>query len=59
MAQDMNNLIWVDMEMSGLQPDSDRVLELAAVMTDAQLNVLAESPVFVIHQSDAVLDGMD
>lgn len=59
MAQDNNNLIWVDMEMSGLQPDTDVVLELAAVITDAQLNVLAESPVFVIHQSDAVLDGMD
>ncbi len=53
------NLIWLDMEMSGLLPDSDRVLELAAVVTDANLNVLGESPVFVIHQSDAVLDGMD
>jgi len=59
MAQDNNNLIWVDMEMSGLQPDTDVVLELAVVITDAQLNVLAESPVFVVHQSDAVLDGMD
>ena len=54
-----NNLIWLDMEMSGLLPDSDRILELAAVVTDANLQVLAESPVFVIHQSDAVLDGMD
>jgi oligoribonuclease len=54
-----NNLIWLDMEMSGLLPDTDRILELAAVVTDAELNVLAESPVFVIHQSDAVLDGMD
>ncbi len=53
------NLIWLDMEMSGLLPDSDRILELAAVVTDANLNVLGESPVFVIHQSDAVLDGMD
>ena len=53
------NLIWLDMEMSGLLPDSDRILELAAVVTDAELNVLAESPVLVIHQSDAVLDGMD
>lgn len=59
MAQDNNNLIWVDMEMSGLQPDTDVVLELAVVITDAELNVLAESPVFVVHQSDAVLDGMD
>lgn len=54
-----DNLIWLDMEMSGLLPDSDRILELAAVITDANLNVLAESPVLVVHQSDAVLDGMD
>ena len=59
MAQDNNNLIWIDMEMSGLQPDTDRILELAAVVTDAELNVLAESPALVVHQSDAVLDGMD
>ena len=54
-----DNLIWLDMEMSGLLPDSDCILELAAVVTDAELNVLGESPVLVIHQSDAVLDGMD
>ena len=54
-----DNLIWLDMEMSGLLPDSDRILELAAVVTDAELNVLGESPVFVIHQADSVLDGMD
>lgn len=59
MALHNDNLIWLDMEMSGLQPDSDRILELAAVVTDSQLNVLAESPVLVVHQSDAVLDGMD
>lgn len=59
MAQDNNNLIWIDMEMSGLLPDSDVILELAAVVTDSELNVLAESPVLVVHQSDAVLDGMD
>ncbi len=59
MAQDINNLIWVDMEMSGLVPETDVVLELAAVITDANLNVIAESPVLVVHQSDAVLDGMD
>ena len=59
MAQDSDNLIWIDMEMSGLLPDSDRILELAAVVTDAELNVIAESPVLVVHQSDAVLDGMD
>lgn len=56
---DQNNLIWLDMEMSGLLPDTDRILELAAVVTDAELNVIAESPVIVVHQSDEVLDGMD
>lgn len=59
LATNQDNLIWLDMEMSGLQPDTDRILELAAVVTDAQLNVIAESPVLVVHQSDAVLDGMD
>jgi oligoribonuclease len=54
-----DNLIWLDMEMSGLLPDTDRILELAAVVTDAELNVLGESPVLVIHQMDTVLDGMD
>lgn len=59
MSQDNNNLIWLDMEMSGLLPDTDKIIELAAVVTDANLNVLGESPVLVVHQSDAVLDGMD
>jgi oligoribonuclease len=59
MASQNDNLIWLDMEMSGLSPENDRILELAAVVTDADLNVLAESPVLVVHQSDAVLDGMD
>lgn len=59
MALNNDNLIWLDMEMSGLSPEKDRILELAAVVTDAELNVLAESPVLVVHQSDAVLDGMD
>ena len=58
-AKSADNLIWLDMEMSGLLPDSDRILELAAVVTDANLNVLGESPVLVIHQTDAVLEGMD
>lgn len=53
------NLIWVDMEMTGLDPDKDKIIEVAVVVTDAELNVLAEGPVFAIHQPDAVLDGMD
>lgn len=53
------NLLWIDMEMSGLSPDDDRILEVAIVITDADLNVVGESPVLVVHQADAVLDGMD
>ena len=53
------NLVWVDLEMSGLDPDTDRIIEIAVVVTDSELNVLAEGPVFAIHQSDEVLDGMD
>jgi len=56
---DESNLIWVDMEMSGLNPDTDRVLEIAVVITDSQLEVLAEGPVVVVRQSDRVLDSMD
>ncbi len=59
MAADANNLIWVDMEMTGLQPDSDRVIEIAMLVTDPQLNVLATGPVLVLHQPDEVLDAMD
>ena len=59
MAQDPNNLIWIDMEMSGLNPDIDKVLEVAVVVTDSALNTLAEAPVMVVHQSDALLDAMD
>jgi len=59
MAADANNLIWVDIEMSGLDPEVERVLEVAVVVTDVQLNTVAEGPVLVVHQSDAVLDAMD
>jgi oligoribonuclease len=59
MAQDSNNLIWIDMEMSGLDPDGDKVLEVALIVTDSQLNTVAEGPVLVVHQPDAVLDRMD
>ena len=53
------NLVWVDMEMTGLEPDTDRIIEVAMVVTDMHLNVLAEGPVLAIHQSDATLDAMD
>ncbi|HEU0258204.1 MAG TPA: oligoribonuclease [Burkholderiales bacterium] len=59
MAADPNNLIWIDMEMTGLQPDADRVIEIAMLVTDPQLNVLATGPVLVLHQPDEVLDAMD
>ena len=58
-APDNNHLIWIDMEMSGLFPDTDRVLEVALVVTDAELNPLAESPALVVHQVESVLEGMD
>jgi oligoribonuclease len=53
------NLVWVDMEMTGLDPDNDRIIEVAVVVTDPHLNVLAEGPVFAIHQSDETLNKMD
>jgi oligoribonuclease len=53
------NLIWIDLEMTGLNPDKDRVIEIATVVTDKELTVLAEGPVCAIHQSDEVLAGMD
>jgi oligoribonuclease len=59
MAQDQNNLVWMDLEMTGLDPDRDRVIEIAIVVTDSHLNTLAEAPVLVVHQDDAVLDAMD
>jgi oligoribonuclease len=53
------NLVWIDMEMTGLLPDTDRIIEVAVVVTDPQLAIRVEGPVFAIHQADAVLDGMD
>jgi oligoribonuclease len=53
------NLVWVDMEMTGLEPETDRIIEVAMVVTDMHLNVLAEGPVFAIHQTDETLDKMD
>ena len=59
MPQDANRLIWIDLEMSGLRPDRDRILEVALVVTDHELDVVAQAPVYVVHQDDAVLDAMD
>lgn len=53
------NLIWIDLEMTGLNPERDLIIEIATVVTDANLNILAEGPVFAIHQDDAILAGMD
>ena len=59
MAVDQRRLVWLDMEMTGLNPDSDTILELAMVVTDADLQVVAESASWAVHQSDGVLAGMD
>ncbi len=59
MAQQNNTLIWLDMEMTGLDPDHDRIIEMAVILTDEKLEVLVEAPVIVVHQTDAILDGMD
>ena len=56
---DANNFIWIDLEMTGLDSDQDRIIEVATVVTDDQLRVLAEGPVIAVHQSDALLDAMD
>src|SRR5512142_2068240 len=59
MAQNQNHLVWLDMEMTGLNPDTDRIIEVAMVITDSNLETVAESPVVVVHQPDSILDGMD
>jgi len=59
MAADQNNLVWIDMEMTGLQPDADRIIEIAMLVTDPQLEIIATGPVLVVHQPDAVLEAMD
>lgn len=59
MAGNDQRLIWVDMEMSGLDPEKERILELAVVVTEPDLTVVAEGPVLVIHQPDSLLDAMD
>ena len=59
MAADPNNLIWIDLEMTGLDSQFDRIIEIATVVTDNDLNILAEGPVIAIHQPDEILAGMD
>lgn len=59
MSQNPTNLIWIDLEMTGLHPEKDRIIELATIVTDTDLNVIAEGPVFAIHQTDELLNDMD
>lgn len=59
MAQDASLLVWIDMEMTGLRPETDRIIEVALVVTDAALTTVAEAPVLILHQDDATLAGMD
>ncbi|MDR0217714.1 MAG: oligoribonuclease [Enterobacteriaceae bacterium] len=59
MSKSENNLIWIDLEMTGLDPERDRIIEIATIVTDAELNILAEGPVIAVHQSDEQLALMD
>jgi len=59
MAQDKQNLIWIDLEMTGLDPDIDLIIEMATIITDKDLHILAQGPVIAVHQADAVLAAMD
>ncbi len=59
MAKSKKNLIWIDLEMTGLDTNNDAIIEIATIVTDGDLNVLAEGPILAIHQSNEVLDGMD
>ncbi len=59
MAQSPDNLIWIDLEMTGLEPDTDYIIEMAVIITDSELNTIAESPVLTVHQHNEVLARMD
>lgn len=59
MTYSADNLIWIDLEMTGLNPEKERIIEMATIVTDSQLNILAEGPVFAIHQADELLQNMD
>lgn len=59
MAKKSTNLIWIDLEMTGLNTDTDQIIEIATIVTDNELNVLAEGPVLAIHQPDSILNNMD
>ncbi|HEC59658.1 hypothetical protein LCGC14_1235940 [marine sediment metagenome] len=59
MAKSKNNLIWIDLEMTGLDTNNDEIIEIATIVTDADLNILAEGPIIAIHQADATLEAMD
>lgn len=58
-SPDAKALIWIDLEMTGLNPETDRIIEMATIITDSELNIIAEGPVIAVHQSDAMLAGMD
>ena len=59
MPQHHNALVWMDLEMTGLDPEKDRIIEMATIITDGDLRTIAEGPVIVIHQKQELLDGMD